>query len=257
MRKLCNLIQRTKIGLGCSPINNEAKKFITDYRNVLDKLQKDVDEFLASRQDSSLVDTVKESKSFIDDISINQEKLNLPDLYMPCHAMIYLLCRKANAAKIIETGVEKGGSTYMILSALDKNNKGHLHSIDIGKYYVYKTIIQSHIGPLVTKSLKDRWTFVLGNAQKVLEDILENKTGMVNIFMALQGHTYKVQRHECELAWPRIVSGGILVLDRPDWNNGKYQKEFLDKYRDEILYYDTFKEGNHSDSFEFSVFIKK
>ena len=101
-----------------------------------------------------------------------------------------MLCKKARPTKIVETGVGKGGSTYMILkffNATDAEEVGHLWSIDIRRYWPYKGKYVAPIGPLVTEDLKKWWSFVLDDAQKVLKSVLE-KTGKLDMFIALEPH---------------------------------------------------------------------
>ena len=239
----------------------QAHEFITGYRKLLDDAICDADRFLENHADSDMVEFLKLSRQLMADMAAKQDREHKKemDLYLPIHAMLYMLCKKARPTKIVETGVEKGGSTYMILksfSAHSARTGGHLWSIDIGRYWPYKGKCVAPIGPLVTEDLKKWWSFVLGDAQNVLDSVLE-KTGKLDAFMALQGHTYKVQKHEGEAAWPHIKSGGIFVLDRPDWNDGKYLKKFLETHGNEVAHHETYKEGAASDPFEFTVIIKK
>ena len=230
-------------------MTQEAHEFITRYRQVLDDAMPDADQFMEKHADSDMVEFLKSSKQFMDDMATMQDKKNEKsmDLYLPIHTVLYMLCKKQKPSSIIETGVEKGGSTYAILKALDTINiNTYLYSIDIGKYYTYKNEYVAKIGSLVTDHLKKRWKFVHGDAQKILGTVLE-KTGELDTFMALQGHTYKVQKHEGETAWPHIKNGGLFVLDRPDWNEGMYLKEFLAEHGSEVAHHETYKEGAVSD----------
>ncbi|WOV93451.1 MAG: class I SAM-dependent methyltransferase [Candidatus Nitrosoabyssus spongiisocia] len=243
-------------------MTDDARDFLTQYTRLLDDAKMKVDEFLSSLEHSegkmSMEDIIKQSRPLISKMSEEQEQYDKHlDLYLPCHAMIYLICRISKPDKIIETGIEKGGFTYMILSALEKNKQGHLWSIDIKEFWGFNGKTMARIGPLVSLNiLKSRWTKIKGDAQRILPQVLK-QTGSVEVFMALQGHTYEVQKHEGHASWNSIKNGGVFVLDRPDWNDGKYLQEFLDEHGDEVLYYDTFKEGRKSDPFEFTVILKK
>ena len=260
MTTLNQVMRYAKLRAFGPKMTSQAREFITKYRNLLDGAICDADRFLEAQTNSNMVEFLKSSVQFMDGIATKQGKEHKKemDLYLPIHIMLYMLCKKAKPRKIVETGVEKGGSTYMILKSLNTTDggRGHLWSIDIRRYWSYGGEYVAPVGPLVTENLKKQWTFILGDAQKILESVLE-KTGDLDAFMALQGHTYKVQKHESETAWPRIKRGGIFVLDRPDWNDSKYLSEFLVEYGSEIEHHETYKEGAASDPFEFTVIIKK
>ena len=235
-----------------------ASEFITKYRALLNDGMHDADLYLDRHAGTNMVEFLKSSKRFMEDVAERQdtEHDEEMDLYLPIHTMLYMLGRKIKPEKVVETGVEKGGSTYMLLKSLHANGMGHLWSIDREMYYSYEGRLVALMGPLVTDDLKARWSFILGNAQKILGGILQ-RTGNLDAFMALQGHTYEVQKHEGDTAWPCIKSGGIFMLDRPDWNDGKYLKEFLETHGSEVVHHETYNEGSASDPFEFTVIIKK
>lgn len=236
----------------------EASKHIAEYREWLGRCINRADEHLATREEDSVLETLKGSKGLMDELADLQEKSGRPDLdlYLPIHTMLYLICRKLRPQRVVETGVEKGGSSHMILQALDKNGGGRLWSIDIGSVFVYKGHLVSNIGPLVEERTKSRWNLIKGNAQKVMGDVLA-ETGFIDMFCAGQGHTYEVQKHEGENAWPRLRSGGVFVLDRADWNDNKYLGEFMADHSDSVAWHETFKEGSGADPFEFTVIVKK
>jgi len=239
-------------------MTTEAQEFLSSYKMWLNTVIKEANLEYTHCKNLPIKEFLKEISSFINDISIKQEKEGKKelDLYLPVHTMLYLLCKKIKPEKVVETGVEKGGSTYMILKALNENNTGKLWSIDIGKLFVYNRKFVAPIGPLVEDNLKSQWEFVCGNAQKILGSTFK-KVGKVDLFMAGQGHTYEVQNHEGEVGWKYLKSGGIFLLDRPDWNDNKYFNEFLARYKDEIDFYQSYKEGSANDPFEFTVILKK
>lgn len=236
----------------------EAAKFIAEYRDWPGRCVGRADEHLTAHEGCSVVETLKSSKGLMGELAELQAKSGRADLdlYLPFHAMLYLICRKARPQKVVETGVEKGGSSNMILQALDKNGSGRLWSIDIGSTFMHRGATVSNIGPVVDERTKSRWNLIKGGAQKVLGDVLA-ETGEVDIFCAGQGHTYEVQEHEGGHAWPRLRSGGVFVLDRADWNDNKYLSEFMADHSDSVAWHETYKEGSSSDPFEFTVIVKK
>ena len=194
----------------------ECREFLAAYRGHLDACIEKADAFLKDYEGASTTDMLKGAKPFMDELSrVQQSEDPALDLYLPCHTMIYTMCRKARPGTVVETGIQKGGSTHMVLRAMSKNEKGHLWSIDINDFYTYDDKKTSSIGPLVEQDLRGRWTAIRGDAQKVLGKGLEKKSGDVDVFVTGQGHTYEVQLHEGETAWRRIRDGGIFILDRP------------------------------------------
>lgn len=191
---------------------------------------------------------------FVYEVSMRQKNAVY---YLPIQVMIYFIVRKLQPKIAIETGVEKGGSTYAILEAMKNNNYGYLCSIDIEKYYKYNKKYVSQMAPLVGKDLKNRWTFICGDAQKELGNLLNGIKGDIDFFLAGQSHTYKIQRQEGELAWSRLRKGGIFVLDRPDFSDYEYQEDFVVEHKSEIDWTETFPEGRVNDSLRFTVFLKK
>ena len=236
----------------------EAAKFIAEYREWLGRCSGKADEHLAAHKGCSVVETLKSSKGLMGELADLQEKSSRRDLdlYLPVHTMLYLICRKLRPRRTVETGVEKGGTSHMILQALDRNGSGRLWSIDIGSTFMYGGHIVSNIGPLVEERTKSRWNLIKGDAQKVLGDVLA-ETGEVDVFCAGQGHTYEVQKHEGGHAWPCLRSGGVFVLDRADWNDNKYLGEFMADHSDSVAWHETYKEGSSADPFEFTVIVKK
>ena len=276
-------VRRLRRKLGLPPsirMTPEAAKFIADYREWLGQCIGRADEYLAAHEGASVVDTLKDSKGLMDELAELQAESGVGraapylfaggmsglaeleagradlDLYLPVHTMVYLICRKLRPDKAVETGVQKGGTSHMILSALHRNASGHLWSIDIAPTLWYKGVIVSNIGPLVENHMKSRWNLIKGDAQEVLEDVL-GKTGDIDMFCAGQGHTYEVQKHEGRHAWPRLRSGGVFVLDRADWNDNRYLGEFMAEHSDGVAWHGTFKEGSSEDPFEFTVIVKK
>lgn len=236
----------------------EGRDFIAEYRAWLAQGIGKADDYLAARDGCSLVDVLRGSTGLMSELAELQARRGKQDLdlYMPIHTMVYLICKKMRPLKVIETGVEKGGTSHMILQALYKNDAGRLWSIDIGSHFRYGGSFISKIGPLVEEHTKPRWNLVQGNAQEVLGDVL-GETGDIDVFCAGQGHTYEVQSHEGGCAWPRIRSGGVFVLDRADWCANKYLDEFMANHSGSIEWYETFKEGSIEDPFEFTVILKK
>lgn len=72
------------------------------------------------------------------------------------YPLLYFIIRLLKPSVVVETGVASGFSTYAILDALDKNQKGHLYSSDF-PYFRLPNPTQ-YIGIVVPKYLKSRWS---------------------------------------------------------------------------------------------------
>jgi len=128
-------------------------------------------------------------------------------------SVIYVIVRALKPKIFVETGVQNGISTYFILSALECNDYGTLHSIDI------RETLQDgkRIGWLVPDELKLRWDFSVGNSKEVVPKMLsELKT--VDIFMHDSLHTFEHMSFEFRTAWEYLHEGGVLITDDIDQN---------------------------------------
>jgi predicted O-methyltransferase YrrM len=130
---------------------------------------------------------------------------------------------------VIETGVNNGASTLVILRAMAEAGVGRLISIDLPyyegeEYDVYIQGIRSkggalpiikkgeECGWLVPKELRDRWTLYLGDSRTVLPQVLEEE-GAIDMFFHDSEHSFDHMTFEYETAWPYIRSGGYLLSD--------------------------------------------
>ncbi len=231
----------------------EAREYLDNFSNILETTLNSCDELFESNKDKPMLEFIQEISPRITKISIEQKQ----DLmYLPFHAMLYLITKKLQPNIALETGVQIGGSTHSILKAMHQNDYGRLYSVDIGKFMAYNHKYVSRIAPLVTLEEEPYWNFVLGNSQKTLPDLVK-KIGMMDLFCAGHTHTYKVQKDEGDLCWSLIKRGGVFVLDRNDHNQNKYLNEFLDRNIHQVEFYQTYKEAKATEPFEFTVVLKK
>lgn len=104
------------------------------------------------------------------------------------------VCIEVNAKKIIELGVRQGVSTTAWLHGLDQTD-GHLWSVDIaGRPEVHSS----------------RWTFIQGSDTDVAT--LDQLPDEVDVVFIDTSHTYAHTVEELALYFPRVVSGGRIVL---------------------------------------------
>ena len=122
---------------------------------------------------------------------------------------------------IVETGVASGASTSFLLKALQKNNSGILHSIDLPASPENDPDVRlpenKKPGWLVDDELKDKWTYHEGKSSDLLKPLLE-KFNHIDVFIHDSLHTYENMKFEYTTAWPYIRNGGFLASDDIKWN---------------------------------------
>jgi predicted O-methyltransferase YrrM len=119
---------------------------------------------------------------------------------------LYALTRLLQPTTVVETGVADGRSSFMILSALERNGHGTLHSFDVrpDAGSLARGHAQWH---LHTSDAKDpRSTFTAALAE----------IDTIDMFVHDSDHGYPNQMFEYESAWPKIPAGGVLASDDVD-----------------------------------------
>jgi predicted O-methyltransferase YrrM len=141
---------------------------------------------------------------------------------------IYWLTRAVRPRAIVETGVEKGLTSYFWLRGLADNEFGTLYSIDLPtvgsteRVNADGRVDRSHVeteartGALVPPSLRKRWELTLGDATVELPALLA-RLGSIDIFFHDSDHSYGHQLWEYRTAWPVLREGGYLASDDVDW----------------------------------------
>lgn len=147
---------------------------------------------------------------------------------IPNHEL-YVLVRLARPNRIIETGVAAGISTTIILSALERNSRGHLWSIDLPNYgpegYLNADGIRELVqvppgkkpGWIVPDHLRHRWDLLVGRSSDVLPTIVK-KIGSLDFFYHDSEHSEANMIFEYRTAWQNLELGGILYSDDVIWN---------------------------------------
>lgn len=132
-----------------------------------------------------------------------------------CYAMV----RALRPAIVVETGVAHGVSTTFLLSALERNGAGSLHSIDLPPH---DARAEAHVGALVPPRLRARWQLHRGMAARVLPPLLE-RLGRVDLFVHDSMHTYRNMTFEFAAAWRAMPGRGAIIADDIEAN-----RAFLD-----------------------------
>jgi hypothetical protein len=190
-----------------------------------------------------------------------------PDKYC-WGSLLYFIIRKTKPEIIVETGCFFGESSTFILTALHKNKKGKLFTIDlpalfdIGGYYDVnpyaseekrvKSLPEGKMpGFIIPDFLKERWSLILGPTSEKLPALL-NSLEKINIFLHDSLHTIENMNFEFNLGYKYLTENGILVSDNIDWNN--VFEEFSQNKRSSsyLAYYESPQLKNN-----FGIIIKK
>lgn len=161
--------------------------------------------------------SIRKVKQSFKDPRLGGWMLDFPSLFL------YSIVRITKPDVVIETGVGPGGSSAIILNALNKNKKGHLYSIDLPGYdsVIYPKIgrhFNIHVPPgyevgwLVPLWLRNRWTLILGDSKEKLPELLNNISS-VDIFLHDSLHTDEHITFELTTVLPKMSEKGLLLAD--------------------------------------------
>ncbi len=205
-----NYIQRKE----CNPAEYNRDNIINTISDFLGIDKKDIDEYY------------EEALIIQEDIKNKTENSTGMGTIDVDGVILYILLRAVKANRIVETGVANGGSTYYILSAILKNGRGYLHSIDkplyedtLHKDTLRKIGIHSKhhgaiplgkdVGWLVPEQLRDNWTLYFGDSQKILPKLLSELSN-IDVFIHDSRHMYRHMIFEYKVSWNYINKGGLL-----------------------------------------------
>ena len=140
-----------------------------------------------------------------------QVKLNYP-IYFKAEVLsshfLYSLIRLSRPAKVVETGVANGHSSYFLLNALLNNGNGELFSFDVS----------DNVGTLLSERERSEWHLNIlpnrNNKRHFREKLKE--IGTVDIFIHDSNHFYYWQIFEYKSVWDYIKTGGFLLSDDVD-----------------------------------------
>lgn len=123
-------------------------------------------------------------------------------------ARLYALVRKRKPETIVETGVCNGVSTLVILTALERNGHGTLHSVD---YPDHDRIPEGEDpGWIIPDDRRDRWSLTTGFSQEELPDVVAD---LKEIDLFVHDTKAAILDEELEIVWPLLAADAPVVAD--------------------------------------------
>ncbi len=147
---------------------------------------------------------------------------------------LYVIVRSLVPSKVLETGVAHGKSSFFILKALKRNNKGLLISIDKPPSNFAldgsNTSLHGHMaGWLVSDELRDIWTLIEGDSVQEMKKLnISGELKDLEVFFHDSLHTYEHAISELELL---PTSNLTILMDNIDMPCGEaiYKKYTRDR----------------------------
>lgn len=111
---------------------------------------------------------------------------------------------------VVETGVARGVTSRIVLEALNRNDRGHLWSIDLP--HPFEKNLHWQIAVAVPNSLRNRWSYVEGSSRRRLPALLRSLP-RIDLFIHDSLHTARNTRFEMEQVLNALAPGGIMIID--------------------------------------------
>ena len=106
---------------------------------------------------------------------------------------------------VVETAVARG-VLWIVLEALNRNERGHLWSIDLP--HLLEKDLHAQIGAAVPSPHRARWSYVEGSSRRRLPSLLRS-LAQVDLFIHDSLHTARNTRFEMELTLHVLASGHL------------------------------------------------
>ncbi|MGW7468399.1 class I SAM-dependent methyltransferase [Streptomyces xantholiticus] len=121
-------------------------------------------------------------------------------------AFLYAVARLLKPKSVVETGVADGRSSFIILSALERNGCGALYSFDI----------KPQVGKLVGHH--PQWHLQISKAEEAVSCFVEalRRLGTIDLYFHDSDHRYLSQLIEYEHAWRFMTPGSVFASDDVD-----------------------------------------
>jgi predicted O-methyltransferase YrrM len=135
--------------------------------------------------------------------------------------LYYALLRETRPGVVVETGTAAGSLTSFVAAALAHNHHGRLISIDIppvqGKLQMNLTVAPDAVGYFIPRAYRERWTYMPGDAKRLLPSVLADER--VDVFIHDSLHTTSHMLFEYSVARALMPEGGLILSDDILWND--------------------------------------
>ncbi len=111
---------------------------------------------------------------------------------------------------VVETGVARGVTSRIVLEALNRNERGHLWSIDLP--HPLEKDLRAETGAAVPGSHRGRWSYIEGSSRRRLPALLRSLP-QVDLFIHDSLHTARNMRFEMEQTLKTLAPDGIMIVD--------------------------------------------
>jgi Methyltransferase domain len=134
---------------------------------------------------------------------------------------VWCLARHLRPEVVVETGVARGLTTYLLLKALERNGSGRLWSIDLAPSAIGAPGLAGQTAAAVPPELRCRWTLLQGTSRRCLPGLLDGLAQLelpVDLFIHDSLHTGRNVRFELDSVWPRLSPDGVALVDDVEQN---------------------------------------
>jgi Methyltransferase domain len=128
----------------------------------------------------------------------------------------WCLTRHLRPEVVVETGVARGLTSAVILEALERNGSGRLWSVDLPP--LLERDLQMETAVAVPDERRGRWTLLRGSSRRLLPGLAAG-LGRIDLFVHDSMHTARNVNFELGSVWPRLRSGGAVVIDDVEKNS--------------------------------------
>lgn len=118
---------------------------------------------------------------------------------------------------VVETGVAHGVTSRIILEALERNDIGHLWSIDLP--FPFDRRLHAETGAAVPDACRPRWSYLEGSSKQRMPSLIA-EVDRVDMFIHDSLHTAKNTLFEMEYVASAMAVGGVMLVDDIGSHNG-------------------------------------
>lgn len=172
----------------------------------------------------------KNSINKIKDLYGNDKSLSV--LSLEESIALYFSIEYLKPETVIETGVSDGMSSLFILSALQKNGRGHLYSIDFPEVGM-PALYGKDPGWIVDDFLRSRWSVIYGKSSEKLP-VLISELNKCDVFLHDSEHSYSNMKFEFSTILKLMHSGFLLLSDDVSSNSAFLEASDVSVYNGKI-----------------------